>query len=135
MTTTPARPSLARRIKGLLNRMGRGEPAGLDNASRLPAPLQDVYRPRDATGPQNVLDFWDRHVSRATESPELSRRYASWAWRLLLGGAVAFALLVLGMALAVHFVGLTAWTATVGAMGATVAIRRAVVSFHRGQEP
>jgi hypothetical protein len=83
-------------------------------------PTMPPYRPRDDQVPIGLCDLADRHLSRATESDQVLRRYLFLLLGLCGMGIVLMigaAALLLGIITAVRFAGLSPWTA--GGLGLT----------------
>lgn len=102
---------------------GRSRQAGRPPVSR--------YRPRDSRAPVDGYDLVDRHLSRATESNAMLRRYRLFLRELCIVGVVLACcgtVLTLGIVAAVRLAGLPPWVAgTLGLMGTgtTVAVAAA----------
>lgn len=105
----PLRRVRAVRFSGVTRTVARTRRDAGGQAERRPtveSPLALApYRPRDKSGPKNLLDWSDRHVSRATDDDAVLKRYLLLVVVLFAGAAV----LVVGSALAAQIAGVPLW--------------------------
>jgi hypothetical protein len=77
--------------------------------------VRKVYRPRDRTGPRDLLDFLDRHIGRATDCGHQLRLYVA----LILSVAAAGSMLVVTAAVMIAMLNIPWWSVTTLAVGST----------------